>query len=268
MVKRRLIPVLFLKDGWMVRSENFKTHQFIGSPVLHVERMVQWEVDELIVLNISDSNIEKFQHDRNDYRDHHISDLYSFISRIAVECRIPLTFGGKLRNFEQVKSVLLCGADKVALNTLLFESSEIVTECIRAFGSQAIIGSVDYKIIDGKPIVFSGFGKFNTNISLFDWLRSIEDLGVGEILLNSIDRDGKALGYDITTISKASDMLAVPLIACGGAGLQKHFLQCFQETNASAIAAGNIFHFTENAYPRAKDYLSKFNVNVRRRFLQ
>ena len=148
MLKRRLIPVLFLKDGWMVRSESFKIHQFIGNPILHVERMVQWEVDELIVINISSSETDKFQHDRHDYKDQCVTDLYTFISRIAIECRIPLTFGGKLRTFEQIQRVLHSGADKVSINTLLFENPMIVSNCIKSFGSQAIVGSVDYKIID------------------------------------------------------------------------------------------------------------------------
>jgi cyclase len=265
MLKRRLIPVLFLKDGWMVRSENFKIHQFIGSPILHVERMVQWDVDELIVLNISSSGTDQFQHDRHDYRGQCVTDLYTFISRIAQECRIPLTFGGKIRSFEQVQHVLHRGADKVSINTLLFENPTIVSDCIKSFGSQAIVGSVDYKVIDGEPIVFRDHGNINTNIPLFDWLKSIEELGVGEVLLNSVQKDGKANGYDIDTISKASDTLEIPLIACGGAGLQKHFLNCFSDTRASGVAAGNIFHFTENAYPRAKDYLAKHDVNIRKR---
>lgn len=265
MLKRRLIPVLFLKDGWMVRSESFKIHQFIGNPILHVERMVQWEVDELIVINISSSDNDKFQHDRHDYQDQCVTDLYTFISRIAQECRIPLTFGGKIRNFEQVKRVLHSGADKVSINTLLFEKPMTVSDCIKSFGSQAIVGSVDYKNIDGEPFVFRNFGTTNTEIPLFDWLKKIEDLGVGEVLLNSVDRDGKANGYDINIISLASEILEIPVIACGGAGSQKHFLNCFSDTRASGVAAGNIFHFTENAYPRAKEYLAKFNVNIRKR---
>ena len=247
----------------MVRSENFDRHQFIGNPIIHVERMVQWDVDELVVINISNEADSGFQHDRHDYKDNKITDLFSFVRRIAEECRIPLTFGGQIRTFDDVNFALLSGADKVCVNTLLFDNPDLVYECILAFGSQAIVASVDYRVLSGIPLVYRDFGQTNTKIELFDWLKRIEALNVGEIFLNCIDKDGAANGFDYEILDKASSIISIPLIGCGGAGHPKHFLNCFQKTSLNAIAAGNFFHFTENAYPRVKQYLKQNSINVR-----
>ncbi|MDA8942680.1 HisA/HisF-related TIM barrel protein [Alphaproteobacteria bacterium] len=263
MLRRRLIPVLFLKDGWMVRSEDFQTHQFIGNPIIHVERMVQWEVDELIVIDISNGPQSHFQHDRHDYKDLGVHNLNTFISRIAQDCRIPLTFGGGLRNFSQVNEVLQAGADKVCLNTMLFDNADELRQCVEAFGSQAIVASIDYKIVDGKAIVYKDYGKTKTDLELLEWAAILQDMQVGELLVNAIDRDGKSCGYDIEHLARLANFVSIPVIGCGGAGHQSHFLKCFQGTELSAVAAGNIFHFTENAYPRAKQYLSDKLVNIR-----
>jgi imidazole glycerol-phosphate synthase subunit HisF len=263
MLKRRLIPVLFLKNGWMVRSESFKLHQFIGSPVVHVERMVQWDVDELIVINIGNSDDADFNHNRSDYPGNGITDVLTFVATIAEECRIPLTFGGGLRNFERVREVIRHGADKVSLNSMLFDNLEGLKKCISTFGSQAVVASVDYRTIDGENFIFSNYGVNKTDFLLDDWVIQLEQIGVGEIFLNAIDRDGKAVGYDILTVDRVSRLVKIPVIACGGAGHQRDFLECFEKTEASAVAAGNIFHFTENSYPRAKKYLKDKLVNVR-----
>lgn len=247
----------------MVRSESFDRHQFIGNPIIHVERMVQWDVDELFIINISNDANNNYQHDRHDYKNNEITDLFSFIKRIAEECRIPLTFGGQIRTLEDVNFALLSGADKVSINTLLFEKPKLVEECVLAFGSQAIVASVDYRIINGTPLVYKNFGQVNTNLELFKWLKKIEDLGVGEIFLNCINRDGAANGFDYETLNKATEIIKNPIIGCGGAGHQKHFLNCFQQTSLDAVAAGNFFHFTENSYPRIKRYLKQNSVNVR-----
>jgi imidazole glycerol-phosphate synthase subunit HisF len=254
MLKRRLIPILYLKDGWMVRSEAFSIHQVIGNPVHHVERMVQWDVDELIVINISESE-GVFDFSRDDYRHRGPRSLAEFITMIATECRIPLTFGGLIRNFEDIRNRIQNGADKVTINTGLLENPRIVSEAAEAFGCQAVVASIDYRIEEGVAQVYAGRGRVRTGAALADWASRAADLGAGEILINAIDRDGKANGYDIENIAMVSDLLEVPVIACGGAGHVSHFLRCFNETGASAVAAGNIFHFTENAYPRSKAYL-------------
>jgi len=253
--KRRLIPTLFLKEGWMVRSQDFTLHQFIGDPVHHVRRMVQWDVDELIVIDIGDKEMS-FDHNRTDYRYKPVGSLLEFINLIAVECNIPLTFGGRIRNQDDIRQRIQNGADKVTLNAMLLDQPEAVTEAAKCFGSQAIVASVDYRIIDGQPKVFTHHGKTDIGTNAVEWANRAIELGAGEILLNSMDRDGTAKGYDFDTINAVADSVKAPIIACGGAGNQFDFLKCFRDTRASAVAAGNIFHFTENAYPNAKMLLS------------
>jgi imidazole glycerol-phosphate synthase subunit HisF len=262
MLKRRLIPVLFLKDGWMVRSESFKYHQVMGHPVHHVERLAQWDVDELIVLDISTGEA-CFDFARDDYRHAGPKDLLEFIQMTATECHIPLTFGGRIRNFEDIQLRIRNGADKVVLNTAIAETPELVSETARVFGRQAIVANVDYRETEDGPIVFTHHGSVSTGTSVVDWAQRVVDLGAGEIFLHAIDRDGIARGYDLETIASATDAVNIPIICCGGAGHQSHFMRCCETTDASGIAAGNIFHFTENAYPAAKKYLRKKRDDIR-----
>lgn len=246
----------------MVRSELFKIHQVIGNPFVHVERMVQWDVDELLVIDISTEN-EKFDFARDDYRHTGANDILSFIRKASTECRIPLTFGGRIRNLEDIRLRIQNGADKITLNTALAETPDLVGVAARTFGRQAIIAGIDFKITDDGPMAYTHHGTQSTGMSAVDWARRAVDLGAGEIFLNDISRDGKAQGYDLETIASVVDGVDVPVIACGGAGHQSHFLKCFSETDASGVAAGNIFHFTENAYPRAKDFLRKKRDDIR-----
>ncbi len=262
MLKRRLIPVLYLQSGWMVRSELFKIHQAIGNPFLHVERMVQWDVDELVVIDIGTGD-EKFDFARDDYRHAGAKDLLEFIRATATECRIPLTFGGRIRTIEDIRQRIQNGADKITLNSALAENPDLVPEAARAFGRQAIMVSIDYRMTEDGAIAFTHHGTRGTGMSVTDWARRAVDLGAGEIFLNAIDRDGTAKGYDLDTITEVIAAVDIPVIACGGAGHQSHFIKCFEETEASGVAAGNIFHFTENAYPRAKDYLRGRRDDIR-----
>lgn len=262
MYKRRLIAVLFLKDGWMVRSQNFKEHQFIGEAESHVERMMQWDVDELVVIDIGKGEMV-FEHHRTDYRAKPVKTMFDFINLIAVKCHMPLTFGGRIRSVDDARARIQNGADKVMFNTLLETDPKTVQASVAVFGSQAIMASVDFRVVDGKPSVFGDHGSRSLGEDPVEWARRAADLGVGEILLNSADRDGCAQGYDLDVINSVADAVEVPVIACGGAGHQRHFLEVFQKTTASAVAAGNIFHFKENAYPLAKEYLKRTLPDIR-----
>lgn len=262
MFKRRVIAVLYLKDGWMVRSEEFSFHHYIGDPCAHVERMVQWDVDELVVLDIG-AQESRFDHHRIDYRLQPVTTLLELVKRIGVECHIPLTFGGRVRSLLDIENRILNGADKVTLNTALMDQPGLVDEAARTFGSQAIVASIDYRVVDGVPRVFVGRGKTDSGRDAVTWARLAEDAGAGEILLNAIDRDGMAEGYDIETIIRVADSVAIPVICCGGAGSNEHFLDALTETPVSAVAAGNFFHFKENAYPRLKAYLRERLEDIR-----
>lgn len=262
MLKRRLIPILYMQSAWMVRSELFKIHQAIGNPFTHVERMVQWDVDELVVIDIGTGE-ETFDFARDDYRHKGVKNLLEFIHKTATECRIPLTFGGRIRTFGDIQQRIQNGADKIAVNSALADSPGLVSEAARSFGRQAIIASVDYRMTESGAVAFTHHGSQDTKMSVTDWVRRAADLGAGEILLNAIDRDGTGQGYDLETIRDVVAAVDIPVIACGGAGHQSHFLKCFAETEVSGVAAGNIFHFTENAYPRAKVYLRTKRDDIR-----
>lgn len=262
MLKRRLIPVLFLREGIMVRSEGFQTHQHFGHPVSLVERMNEWDVDELIVLDISPDDAD-YTILRDDHKLKGASSLFKFINGIAAECTIPLAFGGRIRDFEGIRARIQNGADKVTLNSALADGMDLVTEGAHAFGSQAIVVSVDYRIVDGEARAFTHHATREVGAEVVDWARWSADAGAGEILLHAVDRDGSGRGYDLETIDRVADAVEIPVIACGGAGHPMHFLECFRGTKASAVAAGNIFQFTENAYPRAKKQLKEGGIDVR-----
>lgn len=262
MLKRRLIPVLFLQNGFMVRSEIFSVHQVIGHPVLHVERLNQWDVDELILLDITKGDAD-FSIRRDEHRHGGADDLLGFIGNIAATCHIPLTFGGRIRSLDDVRVRIQSGADKVTLNSAVSETPALIADAAREFGSQAIVVSVDYRIVDTRPRVFTHHASRDTGQDPVAWSRAAQECGAGEIFLNSVDRDGTAQGYDLEVIDETANAVGIPVIACGGAGHQSHFLKCFAETAAAAVAAGNIFHFTENAYPRAKTALRANGADVR-----
>jgi len=261
MYKRRLIPVLFLKDGWIVRSENFSIYQVIGDPVHHVRRMVDWDVDELIIINIGNNNME---HHRADCNNKPVNNSMDLLNIVSVECNIPLAFGGGIRSINDIASIIRNGADKVILNTVLLNNTSVVSEAVSMFGSQAIVASIDYRVINNKPWVFSSSKQKREGVELNLLVNKAIDLGVGEIFLNCIDRDGSASGYDIYNIKNISNNVDIPIIVCGGAGLNSHFLECFKNTdNNVALAAGNFFHFKEHAYPNVKNYLYRTIKNIR-----
>lgn len=261
MVKRRLIPVLYIKNGLIVRSEGFSYHQNIGNVVSEAKRYNEWDVDELIYIDISRDKYYDLR--RDDLKVKSADSIGDIISQISEVCFMPLTFGGGIRTIDDISHRIRNGADKITLNTGAFENPKLITQAAEKYGSQAVVISIDYKVISNQPIVFTSFGQKNTGKTVFNWIKECEDLGAGEIFLNSIDRDGKANGYDIETIGKVVASTKLPVIACGGAGTLDDFVDLAKKTNVSAIAAGNIFHFTELSYPRAKTLLKKEGLNFR-----
>jgi cyclase len=260
MLKRRLIPVLFLKNGLIVRSEGFSYHQNLGNPLSEVARYSEWNVDELIYIDIS---CEKFYDlRRDDLKVVGKSNLLDIIRDISKVCFMPLTFGGGIRTIDEIRKRLLMGADKITINSIAIDDPDFITKSSKMFGSQCIVVSIDYKYIEKTPKVFKG-GRMSTELDPVEWAKIVEQKGAGEIFLNSIDNDGMADGYDIELIKRVDGAVKIPVIACGGAGTFYDFINLAKETNVSAIAAGNVFHFTELAYPRAKEALIKDGVNVR-----
>ena len=261
MLKTRLIPCLLLKNGLLVRSEEFSLHQVVGNPIHQVERFDAWAVDELVYIDITREGAHDVR--RDDHKIKSSSDLLSLVEAISRKCFVPLTFGGGIRSVEDVRARLASGADKVTVNTQAVDAPEFVAEAAQVFGSQAIIVSIDAKARDGDGWeVMTRWGKHASGLDVVEWAREAERRGAGEIFLNSVDRDGMAEGYDLDLIEAVSAATSIPVIACGGVGRFGHLAEGVR-AGASAVSAANIFHFTEHSTQRAKKALAEAGVDVR-----
>lgn len=261
MLKKRLIPVLLLMNGQLVRSETFTFHQIIGNPIHEVERFNDWSVDELIYLDISRN--AQYDLGRDDKKIHGLKDRYGILDAISRRCFMPLTWGGRIQSVEDMHQCFQHGADKITLNTFAYRSPNLIGEAAKVFGSQAIVASIDAKRHDnGTTEVFVNNGKEPTGFSPDEWARQLEDRGAGEILLQSIDRDGTATGYDLDLIQAVSSAVKIPVIACGGVGSFEHYAKGIN-AGASAVAAANLWHFKELADRNGKRALQRANIDVR-----
>jgi len=261
MVKKRLIPVLYIKNGLIVRSENFSDHKIIGNVVNEVQRYNQWDIDELVYIDISREKI--FDSRRDDHNVKRINSIDEALEMIAKECFMPLTFGGGIRDLETIKKFLKNGADKVVCNSLLHENPNVIKEAIEIFGAQAIVASIDYRIKEGNIKFYSENGTKALDYTLNEMVEYIHHLGCGEVFITSMDNDGMGEGYDIKNIKDFVNAFKIPVIACGGASSIMDFEELSKLENISGIAAGNMFHFTENIYPRSKNKLKLKQLNFR-----
>jgi len=248
-------------NGLIVRSEDFATHQIIGNVINEAARYNEWNVDELIYVDISRE--KTYDSRRDDHRVGAFNSIDQIISAVSKVCFMPLTFGGGIRTLKDVDIRIRTGADKVVLNSAAYHTPELVTSIARKYGSQCCVISADYRMENGKPVFYTDFGKNSTGIPVVDWVHECEKLGAGEIFLHALDRDGKACGYDLDTIADVTAATTLPVIACGGAGDVDDFIDVYKETNVTAVAAGNMFHFKERAYPNAKKELIRENIHVR-----
>lgn len=261
MLKHRLIPCLLLKNGVLVRSERFSIHQKIGNPIHEVERFNQWAVDELIYLDISIGS--EYDLGRDDLKVRGLNNVLDILEAVSRTCFMPLTWGGRIRTLEDIHQRLARGADKVAINTTAIDSAGFIDEAARTFGSQCIVVSIDVRRYgNGRCEVFAEGGRRATGLEPAAWAREVEDRGAGEILLNSIDRDGGGRGYDLELVRRVCAATQIPVIACGGVGRFQHFVEGI-EAGASAVAAANIFHFTEHSDRHARKALLAAGVEVR-----
>lgn len=264
MAQPRLIPCLLLKNGLIVRSEGFRIHQVIGNPISIISRLSNWNVDELILLDIGDEDF----HDRR-RSDHGIryegTTTLDLLRHIAEVSYMPLAFGGRIRTIDDIRRRLAAGADKCVINTQAVETPDFVTAAAKRFGSQCIVVNIDARRHpDGNLEVFSHGGTRPTGMSPSEWAGRCEGLGAGEIFLNSIDRDGAGVGYDLDLIRSVTEAVSIPVIACGGVGQYHHFPAGITEGGASAVAAANIFHFFELSYPYVKKSCLDAGLAMRR----
>lgn len=261
MLKKRLIPILLMKEFNLVKSISFESYQSVGNPFEEVIRFSEWEVDELIYLNIGNNQKEKF-FQRQDSIIREVGDDISLIKEVNKYCFMPLTWGGAINSLKDIKNIIRHGADKVSLNSHAFRNYDLVTEACKIFGKQAIIVSIDVKKIDNQYIVFINGGRENTKKSLEDYLKFLNEDPPGEILIQSIDEDGRSKGFDLNIINKSLKISKVPIIFGSGAGEYDHFVEAYKE-GAQALAAANIWHYKELVDLNLKKILRSNNINVR-----
>jgi cyclase len=230
MLITRVIPCLLLKGRGLVKTVRFKEPTYVGDPINAIKIFNEKEVDELVFLDIT-ATLEKRP------------PPYQVITEIASECFMPLAYGGGIRDMKEIEKIFGLGVEKVCLNTAAVENPDLVREAARAFGSQSIVVSVDVKkSLFGKYEIFTRAGRRRARADLLSHVRRMEELGAGELLLTSIDRDGTRQGYDLDLIARVSEAVGIPVIACGGAGGLPD-LTAAVKSGAAAAAAGSLFVF-------------------------
>lgn len=247
MVRKRLITVLTVNNGVL-----FRTRNFVPDYRYTINFVDAWSVDEVVLLDITrpgEGVRENF---------HEVVQLF------ARNCFVPLTVGGGVRSIEDFRTLLAMGADKIAVNTAAVERRGFITEAARLFGSQCVVVSIDSKRnANGKYEVFTRLGSNPVGLPPEKWAREAQNRGAGEILLQSIERDGTLEGYDNQLNRMVSDAVEIPVLVCSGAGNWKNFVDGFQQGGASGVCTTNIYHFTENSVRSAKQYLHRSGMEVR-----
>lgn len=251
MLKSRIIPCLDVKDGRVVKGVNFVDLVDAGDPVEQARVYDKAGADELTFLDITASS------DKRDI-------LLDVVQRTAEQCFMPLTVGGGVRGADDVRKLLLAGADKVSLMTAAVTNPPIISDLAEKFGSQCIVVAVDAKKVSpGKWEVFTHGGRTPTGIDAIEYAQQATALGAGEILLTSMDRDGTREGFDIELTSRIADSISVPVIASGGVGTLDHLVEGVRDGHATAVLAASIFHFGDYTIAEAKAHMKAAGVAVR-----
>jgi cyclase len=258
--KKRIIPVILLRNGNIVQSKGFSRYQNIGNPLASVKKYSEWTSDELIYLDISSrENIDEKRVDLGHISFNNYDEIIDEVSKVTF---MPITVGGGIKTNNDIQKKLQIGADKVSINTEALLNPKFINDAAKEFGSQCIVASVDVKKIDGKYFVYNK--KFKKNLLVTEWVKTLEELGAGEILLNSVDRDGLKTGYDIDLINKVCNIVNLPVIALGGAGKVEDFKEVLENTDVDAVAAANFFQYIDQSVFLTRKYLFDNNLNVRK----
>ncbi len=250
MLTKRIIPCLDVMEGRVVKGINFLGLKDAGDPVDNAKTYEEELADELCFLDITAS------HERR-------KTIIKVVEKVANEVFMPLTVGGGIRTIKDIRDILLAGADKVTVNTTAIENPEFVRESSEVFGSQCICVAIDAKRKGDGFEVYTYGGRKPTGVDAIQWAGKVEQLGAGEILLTSMDRDGTKIGYDIELTRAISEAVNIPVIASGGVGTLEHLYEGLVEGKADAVLAASIFHYREHTIIEAKQYLRKKGVAVR-----
>ena len=251
MLTTRVIPCLDVDKGRVVKGVNFTNLVDAGAPVEQATYYDSQGADELTFLDITASNENR-------------DILYDLVQKTAEVCFMPLTIGGGVRNLEDIRKLLLAGADKVSINTQAVQNPEIVKDAAEKFGNQCIVVAIDArKVKNGKWEIFTHGGRNATGLDALDWSRKVSQLGAGEILLTSMDRDGTKDGFDLELTKMVSDSIPIPVVASGGVGNLDHLVEGIVHGHASAVLAASIFHFGIHTIVEAKEFMKRKGIPVR-----
>ena len=251
MLAKRIIPCLDVKDGRVVKGIRFLELRDAGDPVAQAQYYDSQGADELVFLDITAS------HEKRDI-------ILEVVRRTAEQIFMPLTVGGGVRTLEDARKLLQSGADKVAVNTAAIARPELVSELADRFGSQAVVAAIDARRDPELGWrVYSHGGRTPLELPALEWAARLQELGAGEILLTSMDRDGTSAGYDLELTGAACRLLSIPVIGSGGCGAPEHIRDLFALAGAEAALAASIFHYRQNSISEVKHYLKEQNIHVR-----
>lgn len=255
MLAKRIIPCLDVKDGRVVKGINFVNLRDAGDPVEQAAVYDREGADELTLLDITATHEDR-------------KTLLDVVQRVSDAIFIPFCVGGGIRTVEDIRATLLAGADKVSVNSAAVRDPNIVTEGAMRFGSQCIVVAIDprWNAEQKRWVVHINGGRVPTDLDAIEWAHRVEQLGAGEILLTSMDRDGTRAGYDIPLTRTVAEAVSIPVIASGGAGAPGHFREALTEGKADAALAASLFHYKELSINDLKRYLSEQGVPVRKTF--
>lgn len=249
MLKQRIVGVIVVLGGRAVQSFGFARHLPIGRPEIAVEYLNRWGIDEIVLLGIDTTRIGA-------------DPDYKLVAACTPFCQVPLAVGGGVRSLRHMEQLISAGADKVVLNSALADNPGLLISGSRHFGSQAMVASIDAVCTPGGYVVMTHGGRRSTGITPAEFAQQCEDLGVGEILLNSVDRDGSKEGYDMALLDQVRQAVDIPVVACGGVGHPAHLLEGLR-SGVSGVAAANFFHFVEHSVMLSKRYLLQQGHEVR-----
>ena len=250
MLKNRIIPCLDVKNGRVVKGVNFENLVDAGDPVAQAKFYYEQGADELCFLDIAAT-------------DENRGVIIDVVKIVAQVCFIPFTVGGGIKEIQDFSNLLKCGADKVSVNSAAIKNPELISEAASKFGSQCVVVAIDAKKNEsGNYEIFTHGGKKPTGIDAIEWAKKVTNLGAGEILLTSMDKDGTKSGYDLELIKKITSQISIPVIASGGVGNLEHLAEGLK-AGASAVLAASIFHFKEYSIKQAKDFLDEQKIAVR-----
>jgi cyclase len=250
MLKKRIIPTLLLNGERMVKGKNFKNYRDTGDPVYAAKIYNSQSVDELIFIDI-EATLKNRKPNSN------------IITKVSEVCFMPLTVGGGVKSLEDISLLLNSGADKVLLNSAVYDNYKFVNEASKKFGSSCIIVGIDIRVEDGNYILYKNSGTIKCDITLAEHLKVLELEGAGEIYINNISNDGLMRGYNLGLTKYVLDHSKLPIISCGGAGNFKHVSDAFIKTEIQALAMSSIFHFGDNNPIRLRSYLKNLNIPIK-----